>query len=71
MKKLIASADRQAMTSLLQANLRQRTAGVVDKDSEFVTQQVIDDHAEYTSTLEGILKEDKSQSFDPNDPKLD
>lgn len=71
MKKLIASADRQAMTSLLQGSLVKRAGGLIDKDSPFVTEQVIDDHKEYVDTMQSILTEDKTESFPPNDPILD
>ncbi len=70
MKKLIASADRQAMTGLLQANLAKRTAAE-DKDADFITSQVIDDHKEYSNTLQSILAEDKKEAWDPNDQILD
>ena len=71
MKTLIASADRQALTGLLQGHLAKRTAGILDKDSEFITSQVVDDHKEMVETLQNVLAEDKKESFPPNDPVLD
>lgn len=70
-KMLIASEDRAALTGLLQGHLVKRTAGLLDKDSEFITKQVIDDHKEMMDVLQNVLDEDKQQAFDPNDPKLD
>ena len=70
-KMLIASEDRQALTGLLQGHLTKRTAGLLDKDSEFITKQVIDDHKGMMDVLQNVLDEDKKQSFEPNDPKLD
>ena len=72
-KTLIAAADSQAMTSVLQGHLAKRTAGtgLLDKDSEFITAQVIDDHKEYAETLQNVLTEDKTEAFAPNDELLD
>jgi hypothetical protein len=70
-KLLIASADRTALTGLLQGHLIKRTAGLLDKDSEFITSQVIDDHKKMMDTLQNVLDEDKKESFAPNDPILD
>ena len=71
-KKLIASADRDALTSVLQGHLGKRlVAAGMDKDSAFITTQVVDDHKKMTDVLENVLAEDKKEAFDPNDPKLD
>jgi hypothetical protein len=70
-KTLIASADRQALTGLLQGHLAKRTAGLLDKDSEFITKQVIEDHKDMMDVLQNVLDEDKKEAFAPNDPLLD
>ena len=68
----IASADSQALTAVLQGHLGKRlTAAGMDKDSAFITQQVIDDHSKMTDVLKNVLAEDKREGFNPNDPKLD
>ena len=69
----IAAADRTAMDSLfqgaVQAGLKQ--AGVVDKELPMNTGQAFADHESYVKTLTSVLSDDKSQSFEPNDPILD
>ena len=69
----IAAADRQAMNSLFQGVLAQgaKRAGIVDKDLPMNTAEAFDDHETYLKTLEGVLAEDKGQSWNPNDPILD
>ena len=69
----IAAADRTAMDSLMgtavQAGLKQ--AGIVVKDLPMNTEKAFDDHEGYIKTLTDVLSDDKSTSFEPNDPKLD
>ena len=69
----IAPADRQAMNSLFQTVVATgaKQAGVVDKDLPMNTEEAFKDHESYVKTLESVLADDKSTSFEPNDPILD
>ena len=73
MPQPIAATDRQALDTLYQgvvgASLKQ--AGIVDKDLPMNTATAFDDHADYVKTVESVLKDDKSNAFEPNDPILD
>lgn len=60
-KTLIASADRQALTSVLQGHIGRRMAAAGVSDEPFRTKQVIDDHAEMTDVLKNVLAEDKGE----------
>lgn len=61
----IAAADANAMNSLYASEVKK--AGVKTAADE----QAFTDHKDYVSTLEAILSDDKKESWDPNDPKLD
>ena len=69
----IAPSDRQAMNSLFQTVVATgaKQAGVVDKDLPMNTEEAFQDHESYVKTLESVLADDKSTSFEPNDPILD
>lgn len=69
----IATTDRTAMDALYSKAVRAgaKSAGIVDKDLPTNTETAFKDHKNYVDTVEAILKEDKAQSFDPNDPTLD
>ena len=63
----IAAADANAMDRLFNAELvKSGVKTAADKnDSSFK------DHADYISTLEAILSDDKKEAWKPNDPMLD
>lgn len=69
----IAESDNNALNALYQSALTAgiKQAGIVDKDLPTNTETAFDDHADYVKTVEDILSDDKSTSFDPNDPILD
>lgn len=66
MSRKIAAADATAMNTLLASELSKSGVKVASEEI-----QAFDDHAEYVSTLESALTEDKKESWNPNDPKLD
>jgi hypothetical protein len=65
----IHPVDKRAMNRLFQSELIRtglKTAADDGKDP-----QAFEDHKEYEATVEAILREDKTESWDPNDPLLD
>lgn len=64
----IASADNAAMNTLYRGELVRVGAAKTAATEDI---QAFKDHADYQSTVEDVLKEDKTESWDPNDPLLD
>jgi hypothetical protein len=69
----IAKLDADAMNSLLAGEVKRlKIAGdVADQNGAPKAPQAIEDHEEYVSTLNSVLKEADKTSWDPNDIKLD
>jgi hypothetical protein len=63
----IAKADNDAMNSLYAGELKKAGVKVASEEDP----QAFEDHKEYLATLENVLADDKSESFDPNDEILD
>ena len=76
MSKKIAKIDNENMNSLYGSEFARlagkapKTAADDDKGAP-KDPQAFKDHEEYLATLKSALSDDKSQSFDPNDEKLD
>lgn len=69
----IASVDANAMNTLLASEMKRlKVAGEVsDQNGAPKAPQAIEDHEEYTSTLQSILKEGDKEGWSPNDIILD
>jgi len=83
MAKQIAREDREAMDALF-ASEYQRLASaaglkvtaasksdIADDNGKEQGPQAFKDHEDYVEVVTHVLNEDKSESFDPNDTKLD
>ena len=62
----IASTDNNAMNKLFAIEASKAGKKVAAADV-----QAFEDHKEYISTLESILKDDKKTAWEPNDMMLD
>jgi len=71
MSKKIASVDKTAMDALYKADFARVAADVKDQNGAPEDPQAFEDHEEYLATLEGVLKEDKRNDWEPNDVQLD
>jgi len=63
----LAKVDAAAMNHLFKheaSRVGVKVAGAEDP-------QAFEDHKEYLELVDSVLKEDKGQSWDPNDPILD
>jgi hypothetical protein len=64
----LAKVDAAAMNHLLQHEASRLNVKVAAAGED---PQAFEDHEEYLATVDAVLKEDKSQSWDPNNPILD
>jgi flagellar basal body rod protein FlgB len=64
----IAAVDNQAMNALYRTELTRNGNKVAAEDKDI---QAFQDHADYNATLDAVMKEDKRESWDPNDMLLD
>ena len=68
MSTKIAELDNTALNELLRHDLTRMGSKTASEDK---TLQCVKDHEELISLLDSVLKEDKTESFDPNDEILD
>ncbi len=71
MSKKIAAVDKQAMDALYTEDFKRVASDVKDSNGAPEDPVAFSDHEEYLSVLESVLKEDKSNSFEPNDTTQD
>ena len=72
MGKKIAAVDKTALDSLFAEEMKKSAASEVrDPNGAPVDEVAFADHEEYLATLEGVLAEDKKNSFEPNDVHQD
>ena len=71
MSKKIAAVDKTAMDELFKADFARVAADVKDQNGAPEDPQAFEDHEEYLATLEGVLKEDKRNDWEPNDVSQD
>jgi hypothetical protein len=64
----IATSDQNALNTLMRGELTKMGSKTAAEDKSL---QAFKDHEEMISTLESVLKEDGTESFDPNDMILD
>ena len=71
MAKKIAQADAAVMNKLYASEVSKIAADQKVKFASPEDPQAFKDHDEYNATVESVLREDKSESFNPNDPIKD
>jgi hypothetical protein len=82
MSKQIAKDDRSAMDGLFAsevgklataAGLKSAASAkdIADDNGKEQGPQAFKDHEEYVDVVTSVMNDDKSESFDPNDQKLD
>jgi hypothetical protein len=71
MSKKIAAVDKTAMDELYVADFKRVAGQVRDSNGAPEDPVAFKDHEEYIATLEGVLSEDKKNSFEPNDVSQD
>ncbi len=69
--KKIVAADAAVINRLYAQEVSKIAADQKVKIATPEDPQAFRDHQEYTSLLENVMREDKGQSWDPNDPLKD
>jgi len=69
--KKIVAADAAVINRLYAQEVSKIAADQKVKIATPEDPQAFKDHAEYTSLLENVMREDKGESFNPNDPLKD
>ncbi len=69
--KKIVAADAAVINRLYAQEVSKIAADQKVKIATPEDPQAFKDHSEYTSLLENVMREDKGESFNPNDPLKD
>jgi hypothetical protein len=64
-------AEAEAVREAVVKEDKKEEAKTAAKNEGNQDPQAFDDHKEYLDILESILKDDETESWDPNEPKLD